>query len=711
MEPMPSEYGLQSEETSKHTPMWKTLSKVHRWLTVLPNHDGSYIFLSEARCGTLYGSELLTNRVERILDGQNYVIQGDQSLDCPLWLDHTVLVWSVVCNETTQIWSIDMKSASPREQMIGCVPCVASRMKLQKLANAIYGLVFESTLVKIVEESHLAEFQGSGMLYTSFPLRFGKCYRPKAEVRSTIYFMLLERVGSNLRLSESPPLDILDGLDLRLRLWPNGVSFVLSPHGLLFSTERTDIGNTSLIHRELFYLEKCWLNRDGVSTITQLGWKTWTGMPHSFCVSHDGLFATFLQSQSSEKCFDHDSIFVVSLASPKHTYRVSLFPARQAADADPWNPRILSISWSSKNSSNLYAIIDEKGSMSVWKITLSQHHGTRAWNGFYMPIVRNGCTSSLFPLTAPGGQENLLVVRSTFDRAGVIEIVSMGVDCPARVDLIAEHCIPSCSATHDKISFQGAETIVSAFVHKPGSFDPNRRYATIIILHGGPNDAWRDCWARVWNPLLWTDQGYVVITPNISGSTGYGVPFASSIYQNWGNETLRDLECLFSYVETSMPFVDLSCVIGAGYSFGGYMMNWIAGNSLSARFCALIVHAGVFSVRNLLGGDLPVIYKADFGCFPWEDPEQWAKWDPSRLCHSWRTPVFFTHGDIDYRVPISESLAAYNTCQILGVPSQFLVFPDEGHTIAKSENLAQWQEMMIKWAERWVGDQPGKISK
>ncbi|KAJ6203492.1 Alpha/Beta hydrolase protein, partial [Bipolaris maydis] len=69
----------------------------------------------------------------------------------------------------------------------------------------------------------------------------------------------------------------------------------------------------------------------------------------------------------------------------------------------------------------------------------------------------------------------------------------------------------------------------------------------------------------------------------------------------------------------------------------------------------------------------------------------------------WKTPMFFSHGEIDYRIPISESLSAYNTCQVRGVPSQVLVFPDEGHTISRPENLAQWYKTTVQWAGRWVG--------
>ncbi|EMD87297.1 hypothetical protein COCHEDRAFT_1159594 [Bipolaris maydis C5] len=438
-----------------------------------------------------------------------------------------------------------------------------------------------------------------------------------------------------------------------------------------------------LTQKKLLYLKKDWLSGSTVTKVTALGCKTWTADPHSFSVSDDGLFATFLQYQDPNSCFDHDSVFVVSFSTPEQSHRVSLFRNQQGAENTPWNPRILSISWGSQTSSSLYVIIYEDGNMPVWKIDISQDDGKMGWKGLATPVLQNGCVSSLFTLTRREGQERILVVRSTFDRAGIVEIIAHDADYQTGVRLIAEHCVPSSSAMHEKNSFQGAEARISAFIQKPGHFVSGKKYPVIIILHGGPNDAWRDCWPKFWNPLVWTDQGYVVITPNISGSTGYGVSFATSIYQDWGGRTLTDLECLFSHMETSMPFVDLSRVIGAGYSFGGYMMNWIAGNRLSTRFCALIVHAGLYSTRNLMSGDFPV--------------------NASRLCQNWKTPMFFSHGEIDYRIPISESLSAYNTCQVRGVPSQVLVFPDEGHTISRPENLAQWYKTTVQWAGRWVG--------
>ncbi|KAL6153328.1 hypothetical protein ACJQWK_03929 [Exserohilum turcicum] len=575
-------------------------------------------------------------------------------------------------------------------------------MKVQTLADSTYGLIFEATPQNIQEECHSATPSGSGRLYTQFPFRFEKFYRPQNEARSSIYFVSVRRAGMNWHLSESPPLDILEGVDLPLVAWPDKGSFMLGEHGILLSTGGTGNKNAIPFHKELIYLEVNWVKGTKATKATKFGYKTWTGEPQSFSASHDGLFAMFLQSEDSGACFSHDSLFIVSLVNPEHSQIVHLFQAQKEGDCSPWNPRILSTLWSSQSSSTLYAIVDEKGAMSVWKITLSQNHGSMDWKGLCLPVVSNGCTSSIFPLTGPEGEERILVARSTFKRTGILEVATLGPDGQIHVQSITEHSVPSSSATHEEIIFQGAVTTVSAFVHKPGNFDPKKKYPLIVILHGGPNDAWRDCWPKVWNPLLWTDQGYMVITPNISGSTGYGLPFACSIYQNWGNATLKDVECLFSYMETCMPFVDLSRVVGAGYSFGGYMMNWIAGHAVSARFCALIVHAGVYSIRNLMGGDLPIIFKADFGCFPWEDAEQWEKWDPSRLCQHWKTPMMFSHGDVDYRVPITESLAAYNTCHIRGVPCQFLVFPNEGHTISRPENLAQFQKAMVDWAKQWM---------
>jgi dienelactone hydrolase len=433
-----------------------------------------------------------------------------------------------------------------------------------------------------------------------------------------------------------------------------------------------------------------------MSRAQKLGQPDWTGMPSSFCISPHGEFAIYLQSESSNSCFDHDSIFIVQLNQPQTAHKVELLSADRQ-----WQPRLLSVQWSFIDNKVVYAIIDDRANASVWKISLKESGS--GWQGAACRLICAGRTTSVSPFVTAQGHENLLLHRSTFDATGVVEIMTLPADSEPEVRLISELRFEASHASHEQVFFPGSgDYEVQAFVHKPDTFREGSKYPIVVPVHGGPNDAWRDCWSTVWNPLLWTDQGYVVVTPNISGSTGFGLAYARSIYQNWGGRPYSDIDSLFSFIEKSMPYVDLTRVVGAGFSFGGYMMNWIAGHGTSDRFCALIVHGGVYSVRNLLSSDIPTVYPADFGGLPWEVPEVWDRWDPSRYSDAWKTPMLFTHGDLDYRVPITEAFAAFQACQLRRIPSRFLVFPNEGHAIRKPANLAQWHEEMVEWSLNWT---------
>ncbi|KAK1564096.1 prolyl oligopeptidase [Colletotrichum navitas] len=446
-----------------------------------------------------------------------------------------------------------------------------------------------------------------------------------------------------------------------------------------------------------------WQNQCRTAPPQSLGWDEWTGSPSSFSFSNDGLSVVLLMSKCADACFGHESIFVADLEGDREIRHVHISKPSENSKPRIWDPRIVSVFRSSSNLDVLYAVVDAEGQMGVWKINMFPEQDRGIIKALAKPLLEHGSTTFLCCLGPPSVRDELLVSRSTFQRAGVVEIVTEDATSQLHIQTVDEYRVPQPPAISDQFYFPSAGGLmVQAFIHKPAHFTEDTRYPVVIIVHGGPNDAWRDCWLATWNHLAWTSQGFVVITPNIRGSTGFGLPFALSIYKDWGGSPLRDLEYLISFIEASMPFADLSRVIGAGYSYGGYLINWLAGQELSRRFCALIVHGGVFSPRNLMAGDFPLIYRQDFGCFPWEGRAEWDRWDPSLFCDKWTVPMLFTCGDVDYRVPVSETLAAYHACQIRGVPSQLLLFPDEGHRISKPANLAQWRETMLAWAIRWT---------
>jgi dipeptidyl aminopeptidase/acylaminoacyl peptidase len=256
----------------------------------------------------------------------------------------------------------------------------------------------------------------------------------------------------------------------------------------------------------------------------------------------------------------------------------------------------------------------------------------------------------------------------------------------------------------DEIWYRGAEdTPVHAWVVKPSKFKPGSKYPLAFLVHGGPQGAWNDQWSTRWNPAVFAEQGYVVITPNPRGSTGYGQGFTDAIRGSWGGLPYIDLEKGFDYIEKNLDYVDTSRAVALGASYGGYMMNWIQGQPLGRRFKALVTHDGVFSTTSLLATEELYFPLHDLNGVQWKAPENWAQWDPSRHLDKWQTPHLIIHNEKDYRLTIAEGLSAFNVLQMKGIDSAFLTFPDENHWVLNPENALMWHYTIFNWINKHVG--------
>ncbi|KAK4549991.1 hypothetical protein LTR36_002958 [Oleoguttula mirabilis] len=264
---------------------------------------------------------------------------------------------------------------------------------------------------------------------------------------------------------------------------------------------------------------------------------------------------------------------------------------------------------------------------------------------------------------------------------------------------------------------------VHSIVVKPSSFDPksSRTYPVAYLIHGGPQGSWGDSWSTRWNPAVYAEQGYIVIAPNPTGSTGYGQEFCDSIRDNWGGDPYQDIVNLFDWVGKNMPEADNERAVALGASYGGYMMNWIQGHDLGRKFKALVCHDGIFSFAGgMLATDELYFPFHDLGGTPWYDPgfkqtvqakstfdsstlSDWRRWDPSEHLANWSTPQLVIHSSKDYRLAISEGLAAFNVLQARGIESQFLCFPDENHFVLKPENSLAWHKTVLNWINKHVG--------
>jgi dipeptidyl aminopeptidase/acylaminoacyl peptidase len=219
----------------------------------------------------------------------------------------------------------------------------------------------------------------------------------------------------------------------------------------------------------------------------------------------------------------------------------------------------------------------------------------------------------------------------------------------------------------------------------------------------GPQASWLDSWSYRWNPAVMAEQGYVVVCPNPTGSTGYGQEFTDAIQGQWGGLPYQDLVLGFDYLSKNQPYIDTDRAVALGASYGGFMMNWIQGQPLGRKFKAIVCHDGVFSMAGQMASEELWFPHHDLAGWPWQNPKAWEQWDPSRFTRNWSTPQLVIHSDLDYRLTISEGLAAFNVLQARGVKSQFLTFPDENHWVLKPENSLMWHKVVFNWINEHVG--------
>ncbi|MCL2412968.1 MAG: prolyl oligopeptidase family serine peptidase, partial [Bacteroidales bacterium] len=243
------------------------------------------------------------------------------------------------------------------------------------------------------------------------------------------------------------------------------------------------------------------------------------------------------------------------------------------------------------------------------------------------------------------------------------------------------------------------------WVFFPPDFDANNRYPAILFCGGGPQSMVGHHFSYRWSFPLMTAHDYIIVAPNRRGVPGFGQAWNEQISGDWGGVNKRDLLRAIDVVAEE-PFVDENRLGAAGASYGGYSVFWMAGNH-DNRFQAFLAHNGIFNFEQFyLEVEIMWFINWEFGGPFWETDNPVVRRSyaasPHRFVQNWHTPIMVVHCELDYRVPISQGMAAFNAAQILGVPSRFLYFPDENHWILTAQNGILWQRNFIDWFDEWL---------
>jgi dipeptidyl aminopeptidase/acylaminoacyl peptidase len=367
---------------------------------------------------------------------------------------------------------------------------------------------------------------------------------------------------------------------------------------------------------------------------------------------------------------------------------------RSMGVADSFDRSVESLQWSADGRS-IYFNAEDRGEMPVFVVSASGGVPTR---------VTPGAFDAEF---AVGAGHTLVVARSSL--AAPVELAAVGASGAARP--LTRHNAARLGALDlakaESFTFSGAGgTEVQGFLVRPPAFDASKKYPVLMVLHGGPETQHSDAWSYRWNAQLFASPGYVVVLINRRGSTGFGQRFTDEIVGDWGVRPMEDLMNGLEFVLEKYPFTDRQRVAAAGASYGGYMIDWLESQS-KGRFRTLVSHAGVYDLTSMYGATEELWFpEHEFGGTPWTSPSMYQKLSPHIYAAEfgkYKTPTLVVAGELDFRVPYTQSLEFYTALQRQGVPSRLIVFPDEGHWVLKPQNSRFWYSEVLAWLDRYLG--------
>ncbi len=248
--------------------------------------------------------------------------------------------------------------------------------------------------------------------------------------------------------------------------------------------------------------------------------------------------------------------------------------------------------------------------------------------------------------------------------------------------------------------FKGAgDDSVQGFVMKPWNYEAGKKYPVAFLVHGGPQGAFGNDFHYRWNAETYAGQGIAVIAINFHGSTGYGQKFTDSISGDWGGKPLEDLQKGLAAALAKYDFLDGNRACALGGSYGGYMVNWIAGN-WNAPFKCLVTHDGIFDNRFMSYTTEELWFDEwEQGGTQWEKPANFERHNPVNFVQNWRVPTLVIHSQQDFRCPLEQGIGVFTALQRRGIESKFLYFPDENHWVLKPENSILWHDTVLGWVK------------
>ena len=246
---------------------------------------------------------------------------------------------------------------------------------------------------------------------------------------------------------------------------------------------------------------------------------------------------------------------------------------------------------------------------------------------------------------------------------------------------------------------------IQGWLLSPAKIESGRKYPLVVLIHGGPSSAVTPDWpagfgmSRAIIAAL-SSRGYYVLMPNPRGSYGQGEEFTRANVKDFGHGDLRDILAGVDAATKKYP-IDSARLGVTGWSYGGYMTMWTV--TQTNRFHAAVAGAGIANWQSYYGQNLIGQWMIPFfGASVYDDPAVYEKSSPIHFIKKVKTPTLVIVGERDAECPAAQSYEFWNALKTLGVPTQLIVYPGEGHMFIEPKHQVDRLEQTVGWFDRYL---------
>jgi dipeptidyl aminopeptidase/acylaminoacyl peptidase len=253
------------------------------------------------------------------------------------------------------------------------------------------------------------------------------------------------------------------------------------------------------------------------------------------------------------------------------------------------------------------------------------------------------------------------------------------------------------------VHWMNGGTRVQGWLMLPKDYDAAKKYPLVVSVHGGPSWACMSSWqaGKMGDMTAGSLLGWFVLCPNPRGSYGQGEAFTQGNVKDFGNGDYRDIMAGVDAMMQQFP-IDPKRIGLRGHSYGGYMAMWA--ETQTTRFSAVVAGAGLADWLSYYGqNDIDEWMIPFFGASVYDDPAVYQKSDPIRFVKNVKSPTLILVGDRDGEVPMPQSIEWYHALQAMKVPTQMVVYPNEGHVFYRPADARDYTLRSLQWFEQWFG--------